>query len=240
MDKESIAMTVSLPSQNRAGALSGRGSRWLLARLLLVALTAFAWSNTAHADESTTGDPQAEQFVRDLSDRGLEILDDPDKPLEDKKKAFGNLVIDNANIEQIGYFTLGRYRRAATPEQLEEFTALFEQYTRNFYESRLGGFSGESMDVTGSVKRKDNDVIVTSNFVMGPDSEISVNWRLEKTGSEYIIRDLEIAGIWLALEQRSQFTSVIANNGGKFDALLVKLRDMVGRGESFAVDTQTN
>ena len=37
--------------------------------------------------------------------------------------------------------------------------------------------------------------------------------------------------IWLAIEQRSQFTSIIANNGGGakgIDALLEQLREQVG------------
>lgn len=220
------------PARRAMGAVAGVIA-CAVAAFMAVALFGPAMAESADAD--------AEKFVQELADQGLAILADGSAPLDQKKKAFGDLVVNNANVKEIGYFTLGQYRRTATPEQLAEFTDLYKQYTRNFYESRLGGFNGESMDVTGSLVRSDMDVIVTSQFVMDADSNIPVNWRLEKSAGNYIIRDLEIAGIWLALEQRSQFTSVIANNGGQFEALLVKMRDMVGKGESFDVDTtQTN
>lgn len=213
----------------------------ILGVLVAGLLAVFCIGGVAQAAKQST-DPNAEKFVKDLSNQGVAILNDANADWDTRKKAFSDLVLVNANIKEIGYFALGKNKRIATEQELAEFSELYEQFMRNFYETRLGEFTGVSMDVTGSVVRKDRDVIVTSLFILDPesDSNVSVNWRLSQNGDRYVISDLEIAGIWLALEQRSQFSSVIANNGGKFEALLVKLRGMVGKGEGFALETETN
>lgn len=229
----SIPTTDMRPVRQAMGTIKGA-----IACMVAAVSLMFASVGPALAD---TADKDAEQFVKDLADEGLAILADESLPMDQKKKAFGDLVVNNADIQQIGYFTLAQYKRMATPEQLAEFSDLYMQYTRNFYESRLGGFSGESLKVKGSLVKTDNQVVVLSVFKMGDGSEIPVDWRLKDMGSTYVIYDLYLAGISMAQEQKSQFTSVIANNGNKFEALLTKLREMVGSGESFDVDTtQTN
>lgn len=217
-------------------------------RSLMMALACLLFvaplSDVLAAKDSKAKDPVAEKFIDELAEEGLTILNDPNASMESKKKVFGDLVINNADLKRLGRFTLGHYVRKASDEELEEFYGLYEQYMRNFYESRMGDFNGERLDVTGSVvpnTKKPDRVVVTSKFILGPESEILVNWDLEKiTESQYTIVDMEVAGIWMVREQKSQFTSVLGNNNGKMEPLLVKLRDIVDRGESFSIDTQAN
>ncbi len=180
-------------------------------------------------------DSNAEAFVQGLADEAVEILDNEAVPLVARKQEFSGLVLENTDIPAIGYFTLGRYRRTASSDQLEDFLSLFRQYTVNFYESRLGFYDGQRLEVTGSIKRGENDVVVTSVLRMGSAQQPApLNWRLGKEDGNYIIRDMELFGVWLAIEQRSQFTSVISNNGGQITALLDRLRDRVTSGEGLS------
>ena len=207
-------------------------------RFIYTALTACAFiSSPSRAPaqrwlKQDSEDSNAEAFVQGLADEAVEILDNEAVPLVTRKQEFSGLVLDNTDIPAIGYFTLGRYRRTASSDQLEDFLSLFRLYTVNFYESRLGFYDGQRLEVTGSIKRGDNDVVVTSILRMGSAQRPApLNWRLGKEDGNYIIRDMELFGVWLAIEQRSQFTSVISNNGGQFRALLDRLRDRVSSGE---------
>ncbi len=184
------------------------------------------------AAQANARDEAAEQFVQDLIDEGLAILQNDGASLDEKKQVFGNLVLNNADIPGMARFTLGKYRRNMSSEQLNEFVSLFEQYTKNFYETRLGEYGGEDIDVVNSVDLGRKGIVVESQMELAPESILEVNWKVfKKSDGEYIITDLGVAGIWMVLEQRSQFTSVIGNNGGNVDALLVKLREMVSSGE---------
>lgn len=189
------------------------------------------WSTLAQASD----DLAAEKFIKGLADEAVGILGAEGTSLDNRKQAFSKLVVANTDIEGIGYFTLGRYRRIATEAELQEFLGLFEQYTSNFYEIRLGDYSGERLAITGSVARSAEDIIVTTELRLDRSpNPIPLNWRLIKYNGSYAIRDLEVLGIWLGIEQRSQFTSVIANNGGRFNALLKRLRDKVSSGEGLS------
>lgn len=202
--------------------------RFTFAALFLVVAL---WSTSAQAGD----DLAAEMFIKGLADEAINILGDEDTTPGVRKRAFSDLVVANTDIEGIGYFTLGRYRRVATEAELQEFLELFEQYTANFYKTRLGDYSGERLSVIGSVARSTNDVIVTSELRLDRSpNPISLNWRLVKSEKNYAIRDLEVMGIWLGIEQRSQFTSVIANNGGRFTALLERLREKVSSGQGLS------
>lgn len=202
--------------------------RFTFAALFLVVAL---WSTSAQAGD----DLAAEMFIKGLADEAINILGDEDTTPGVRKRAFSDLVVANTDIKGIGYFTLGRYRRVATEAELQEFLELFEQYTANFYKTRLGDYSGERLSVIGSVARSTNDVIVTSELRLDRSpNPISLNWRLVKSEKNYAIRDLEVMGIWLGIEQRSQFTSVIANNGGRFTALLERLREKVSSGQGLS------
>ncbi len=212
--------------------MSAKVSAMLSALILAIVLSA-PLAPVAMAEE---GDAAAEAFITKVAGEGLAILDDTSLSIDVRTDKFADLVIANADIEKIGYFTLGNHRRKATPEELEEFNGLFKDFTRNFYSTRLGEYSGQTLDVTGSVLVK-KDVIVTS-LLNDPDgaAPTKVNWRLRKGDDGYKLRDLEVLGVWLALEQRSQFNAIISNNGGKVSALLDELRDKVESGESFETD----
>ena len=45
----------------------------------------------------------------------------------------------------------------------------------------------------------------------------------------YKIVDVQVAGIWLSIEQRDQFASVLAQNNGDIASLTASLRDRATR-----------
>ncbi len=211
--------------------LKGVFTRWLTVVLVTVA---FSLNFLGVVQAAGERDPAAETFIRGLGDQAIIILDDETSTENEKTEAFSHLVVNNTDIRAIGKFTLGQYRRTLTPAELEDFLDLFKNFTENFYKKRLGEYSGERLNVKGSLVRSAKDVIVMSELRFAfAEEPLEVNWRLRKQDGQYAIRDLQVVGIWLALEQRSQFTSVIANNGGRIDALLDSLREMVNNGEGF-------
>lgn len=217
---------------------------WFAYLCTAACLLAISFASPAQAQrwlQQDTQDSKAESFIQGLADQAVEILDNEAVPLETRKQEFSGLVLDNTDVPAIGYFTLGRYRRTASSEQLDDFLDLFQQYTVNFYESRLGFYDGQRLEVTGSIKRGDNDVIVTSILRLGKARQPApVNWRLRKENGDYVIRDMELFGVWLAVEQRSQFTSVISNNGGRVAALLDRLKNRVAEGQGLGVGGAPN
>ena len=100
--------------------------------LLMVALSLTFIGGAAQADAR---DEAAEQFVQSLIDEGLSILQNDGVSLDEKKQVFGNLVLNNADIPGMARFTLGKYRRNMSSEQLSEFVtfvrAIHEEFLRD-------------------------------------------------------------------------------------------------------------
>ncbi len=182
----------------------------------------------AHADDA------AETFVAGVLEEANLIFEDSDRA--SRNAAVETLVDRYVDMERVARFALGQYVRQASPDQLEAYFPLFRKYATGVYQSTLENYSGQKLEVTDSVDRSARDIIVNSKVVGAkpgdPFADLIVSWRVYRTpeGAQAIV-DAGAEGVWLAIEQQSQFKSVIANNGGGakgIDALIEDLRSQVG------------
>jgi len=196
---------------------------------IAAALAALALITTpASADEA------AEQFIQNVLDEATPILSE-----SDETKLYDGLAVlvdKHVDMRRVGLFTLGQYARQLTAEQKEAYFPLFKKYATLVYQSSLSNYTGQILAVTGSIDRSERDIIVTSEIVDAqpgdPFADFIIHWRVYRNrDGDMSVVDAGANDIWLAIEQRSQFTSVIANNGGGsqgIDALIVQLREQVG------------
>ncbi len=172
-----------------------------------------------------------EKFVQSLSDEAIAVLSDSTLDREARYQAFRTLLLGNTDMNGIAGFALGRYAKdMRAANRYDEYLELFKEYIVRIYAARLGQYSGEKLKVSKAIQ-KDGDVIVTSR-VLSPNSAsdpIDVNWRLIPAGDSYKIKDVQIAGLWMAIEQRDQFTSVITNNNRQIQKLIDYLKQQLAQ-----------
>ncbi|MGC1303610.1 MAG: ABC transporter substrate-binding protein, partial [Caulobacteraceae bacterium] len=192
-------------------------------------------STTPAAAQATRshGEPQAEAFVQAQATRALGILNNQSLGGAAKKQAFYNFVNEVADVPRITEFVLGRYRRSLTPDQYNRFAQAFRQYADNIYESRFADYHGEKLQVTGSVARSPDDVVVSS-VVSGADykGQPVVNWRLLRGPGGWKVVDVQAQGVWLAVVEQQDFTSTLANHNGDVDVLIRQLQSEAASGHS--------
>ena len=70
-----------------------------------------------------------------------------------------------------------------------------------------------------------NDVFIVSSEVLQPGGAppITLLWRVVHSDVGFLIYDITVEGVSMAITQRSEFASVIRNGGGKISALIVAL-----------------
>ncbi len=162
-------------------------------------------------------DDEAEQFIQAVLDEAEPYLTSEEEQIQ--FDGIKQLVDKYVDMRRVGLFTLGQYARQMTPEQKETYLPLFKDYATQIYQNSLSNYAGERLTVTGSIDRSERDIIVNSKIVNPqPGSQLAdmvVHWRVyrDRDGNLGVV-DAGADNIWLAIEQRSQFTSVIANNGG--------------------------
>lgn len=139
-----------------------------------------------------------------------------------REAAVGKLIRQGFQIDFIARFALGRAWRSATPEQRGEYQRLFTLYVVKTYARRLGGYSGETLRVTGVRKAGRRDMQVDSLILRQNNQPIEIGWRLREFAGQPKIIDVTVEGVSMAVTQRQEFATVLRNNG--MNGLLQLLR----------------
>ena len=183
----------------------------------------------ASARAATTA--EAEHFVQANIDHGLGILSDKSLSKIQRRQEFRNFLVRLSDIRRTAIFTLGAGRRRATPAEVNDFVTAFRNYALAIYEARLTAFSGQTLKVTGGVQRAPGDFIVETTLVQsGGDSKpIQVDFRLIPSGSGFKVIDVGVVGVWLAIEERDQFTSFLDQHHGSVPVLTRHLEELTQR-----------
>lgn len=170
----------------------------------------------------------AEQFIRNVADRGMNFLTNEDLTLQERKRKFRQILIDSFDINTIARFSLGRYWRKATPDQREEYLQLFKDMIIAVYSNRFDEYSGQQLKVKNSRPEGERDVLVSTEIISpGETSDVVVRWRIRYQDGQYKIIDVIIEGVSMLVTQRSDFSSVIQRGGGRVEVLLDHMRERV-------------
>ncbi|HEX4160789.1 MAG TPA: ABC transporter substrate-binding protein [Rhizomicrobium sp.] len=206
----------------------------LLATSLSIGVTATTAPQPAVA-QTSPGLSGAENYVSANVQRGLTILNNHNLPDAERRAQFRDFLTSLTDIRRIAVFTLGAARRTASPAQVEAFVDAFRNYAVSVYESRLKAYAGQYLKVVGGREHGPGDYIVQTILVdpTGRTEQqgepIEVDFRVDNSGGRFVVIDVAIAGVWLALEERDQFTAFLEENNGNLGALITHLNELAVR-----------
>lgn len=199
--------------------ISRRSGSGFLATIALV-----VWSTVAiAATELETG---GQQFISSLTDRAIQSLTAKDISRSERVKRFRGLFGEHFAVAVIGEWVLGRNWARTTPAERTEYLKLFEDWIVVAYVDRFAEYAGETLAITRSQEVDKTNVAVSSELVRptgGPP--VRIEWRVGKGAQGYKITDVVVEGVSMSVNMRSQFASVIQQNGGQIAALLRVMGD---------------
>ena len=134
---------------------------------------------------------------------------------------------ETVDIEGIGFYTIGNYRKDMNENELSKYAELFEHYFLKSFSSRLAEYTNPEISVNSKEVLSENYTIVNSVLKGTSDRpEIKIDWRIyTKNPDNPLIRDLIIEGLSLARTQKEEFASIINSNDGDFKVLFKTLED---------------
>jgi phospholipid transport system substrate-binding protein len=181
-----------------------------------IGLVALASAGPALADRD------AEAFAQGLIDRGVGILRNTADP--QRRAKFREFILNYADARKTAMFALGSYRRGANEGDVEAYVRAFTEFATAVYESRLDQYKGQTLKVTGSIDNKPGDITVNMVVVdPGARDQLRVAFRVLGGNGSYRFVDIQVAGIWLSVEQREQFAGFLSKNNGNIPALTAHL-----------------
>src|SRR3954447_22552343 len=192
----------------------------MIRRRAAIVVLALGLLGLAAPRQAAAQDPRI--FVNSLGERAIQVLAPSVSPAQ-RLARFRELFSTEFDVPGIGRFVLGRYWRAATPQEQQEFLTLFQEYVARAYSARLGAFGGEPFRVTGT-RPSGAETVVSSQIVLA-SGPIGLDWHLVDNGGRYKITDVYIAGISMKVTQRDEFAAVIQRSGGQVEGLLSQLRE---------------
>jgi len=135
-------------------------------------------------------------------------------------------LMQHVNFRRMTALATGPGWRKATPEQQERLQAEFKLLLIRTYSGALTQISDQTIEVKPLRGASDDKNLVVQTEVKGKGDPIQLDYRLEKTpgdGAGWKIFDLNVMGIWLVENYRSQFSKEI--NAGGVDGLIKSLSD---------------
>ena len=127
------------------------------------------------------------------------------------------------DIQAIARFTLGKHSRRLTEDEQARFTAAFERFLVGTFENQKNKLKNARVDVIGSVDRNEKDSVVETRVTQKGEDPTTVRWRVMERDGEWRVVDVEVLGLWLAIEQRAQIAAILDKPRATIDDAIAAL-----------------
>ena len=175
-----------------------------------------------------SSDPK--EFISEIVDEAKKILVGTNTK-EFKNSKLSDLALKTVDIKGIGFYSLGKYKKKMSDEEIKEYNLLFEKYFLKSFTSRLTDYSDPKIEVHSVEVLNPKYTMVKSLLIATDDKpEVKIEWRVyTKDIDKPLIRDLIIEGLSLARTQKEEFASVIETNNGDITKLFFSLKEFVNK-----------
>jgi phospholipid transport system substrate-binding protein len=198
--------------------LSRRSWSAMACALVLTCLATAAWSSEEAPDA----------FVQRITNDTLNTIK-ADKSLRSGDMTKLIQLVDaklmpHVNFRRMTALATGPAWRKATPEQQKRLQDEFKILLVRTYSGAVSQISDQVEVVKPLRAGQDDKNLVVNTEVRGRGDPLQLDYRLEKTPGEgvgWMIFDLNVLGVWLIENYRTQFTKEI--NAGGIDALIASL-----------------
>src|SRR6266567_3284234 len=172
----------------------------------------------------------AASFIQNLGSQAIQVLG-PSVPQAQRTAEFRRLFETDFDLPGAARFVLGPNARSLTPEQNQEFVALFKEYLAQAYSTRLGEYGGAPFHVTGT-RPGGEETVVTSQVQRRNGNPVEIDWHVANRDGRIKITDVYVDGVSMKVTHRQEFASIIQRNGGRPDALLPALRQQLSQAQA--------
>lgn len=188
--------------------------------LFLALFMAFSYSALAQTEAQ-----KAEEFIKKLTNEGIEQIINADVSQKDKDARFEKLFNQYLDLDFIGKFVLGRYWNAANSQQRAEFIEVYRQMNIKTWSKRFDEFKGKNFIFNGtSPSNSKNQIFVNTSVPMPQGAPAKVIWRVKDTGGNLKVVDIIIENVSLAITARNEYTAYIKKSKNGIDDLIADLR----------------
>ncbi len=178
------------------------------------------------AQAQTAGSP--DELIRSIAtavldevkaDRTLQTGD-----IERLNSLLDRRIMPHVNFQRMTALAVGRFWRSATSDQQKVLMTEFRRLLLLTYADAVRQVSDTSIQMKPSRARPEDDEVVVRTALVRPGKEpIQLEYRLERIPGGWRIFDINVLGLWLVENYRTQFAQVIGASG--IDGLIQSMKE---------------
>jgi phospholipid transport system substrate-binding protein len=158
----------------------------------------------------------AQDQLKGAIERVVSTLDSPalkgDNKVAERRIAVRKIANEIFDFPEIARRSLGRYWQPLTEAQRSEFTSLFADLLERSYISKIELYGGERILYNG--ERVEGDLATVSTKIITKNgTEVPIDYRLFRRGENWLVYDVNIEGVSLVSNYRTQFNKIIQTSG---------------------------
>jgi len=162
-----------------------------------------------------------DQVIRILEDPALK----PEAKAQERRAAVRKEADKIFDFEETAKRALGKHWQSLGAKDREEFVSLFADLLERAYISRIERYSGEKVTYAGD--SIDGDVAtVKTRFAAKRGTEVPVDYRMLKRGDRWLVYDVNVEGVSLVANYRTQFNKIIQTTS--YQELITKMKNTQG------------
>ena len=121
---------------------------------------------------------EADVFVQSTVNRAAETLSS-DLTRKERVEKLKDIARKTVDINGIGFYSLGAYKKNLNKEQLIDYQKVFSEYFLKSFSSRLAEYSNPEIEVVSKNKLNENYTMVNS-ILVGTEQrpEVKIDWRV--------------------------------------------------------------
>jgi phospholipid transport system substrate-binding protein len=167
----------------------------------------------------------ADALVRQISVDVIETAK-ADKAIQAGDLSRVSMLVDTKVMPHVAFDVVTRSAvgprwREATPDQRSKLQAEFKLLLIRVYAGALAQLKDQSIEITKTVPVPGGSQVVVQTEVRGKGEPIKLDYRLDKAADAWKIIDVNVGGLWLVQNYRTQFQQELAKGG--LDGLITTL-----------------
>jgi len=155
---------------------------------------------------------EATDQLRTSVDQAVKILDDPTlkKPehANERRAQLRKTAEAIFDYRETAKRSLARHWQGRTPQEQDEFVALFADLLERSYMGKIEQYGGEKISYVSESVEGDLATVKT-RILTKTKQEAPVDYRLLKSGNQWLVYDVIIEGVSLVGNYRNQFNRII-------------------------------
>lgn len=169
---------------------------------------------------------EAKAFAQKIADDIMERVVKIKAPDSVKEQNFNAIFTQASDLKKIARFTLGRFAKTASEQDLQAYTTAFTDNVVDTWTQRFASYAGEKIVFTDARQENGKDVYVHSDLLMADGvNKIEIVWRVSMKKSKTNLVDLVVEGVSMILSYRNEYTAILQQNGGNIADLTEKLKN---------------